>query len=514
MAAPRIKRSTVGEGSTQKSDKPASAGSPDWQQRANEAAQQLAAIVESSDDAIVSIALDGTITSWNGGAERLFGYTAEEAIGQPIQLIYRDGHKEDEASIVLQQIRDNERIDHYETVRQRKDGSALDISLTVSPVFDLDGRLIGASKIARDITDRKKVEGTIRQHAREQAALFKLTDALYHGAPMAEVLDASMNAINEALRCDRLAIALVESSGAPTVLAARGLSDAGQQSAVWQTIWQQGEIGANPIAAGDISEMAATLPAVAGFAAKEGIRALALIPVTASLGVEGTFLVGYSQRHAFTEHEIGVVLSICRQIGFGIERARSERQRDQLVVELGHRVKNTLANVLAIAQQTFRKSDERERLSFEGRILALAQTHNRLAEASWSGVGLETMLRDEFAVIMKANDGAVRLSGPHVVLIPRVAVILGVAFHELATNALRYGGLSVKGGNVDVAWLVRDDTLVANWVESGGPPVREPRHVGFGRTLLERVMRADLNSDVKLEFAPGGVRCEITALLK
>ena len=491
-----------------------SAESLEWQQRANQVAQQMAAIVESSDDAIVSISLDGTITSWNGGARRLFGYTADEAIGRPIQMIYVDGHKEDEAGIVLDRIRSGERIDHYETVRQRKDGTSVDISLSVSPVLDLDGRLVGASKIARDITDRKNVEESIRQHAREQAALFKLTDALYHGAPMPEVLEASINAINEALHCDRAAIALFEPSGAPQVLASRGLSNEGGGAMAWQTTWRHGEIGANPMVVADVDEIETALPAVADFARAEGIKAFALVPVTASLGVEGTFLAGYGRPHTFTQHEIGVALSICRQIGFGIERARNERQRDQLIVELGHRVKNTLANVLAIAQQTFRKSDERERMSFEGRILALAQTHNRLAEASWSGVGFETMLRDEFAILPKDNGDTVGLSGPSVVLIPRVAVLLGVAFHELATNALRYGALSAKGGKVDVSWQVRDGRLIARWVESGGPPVREPKHVGFGRTLLERVMRADLNSDVKLQFAPTGVTCEIDASLQ
>jgi two-component sensor histidine kinase len=184
------------------------------------------------------------------------------------------------------------------------------------------------------------------------------------------------------------------------------------------------------------------------------------------------------------------------------------------VIELGHRVKNTLANVLAIAQQTFRTSDERERIAFEGRILALAQTHNRLAEASWSGVNLEIMLRDEFATLGSDMDRTVHLAGPPVMLIPRVAVILGVAFHELATNAVRHGALSAKSGKVNVSWKVKDDTLATSWVESDGPTVREPKHVGFGRTLLERVLRSDLNSDVSLRFLPGGVTCEISASLK
>ena len=113
--------------------------------RGEEASQRLAAIVESSDDAIVSKDLDGRITSWNEAAERLFGYKPEEVIGQPItKLIPPDRH--DEEPRILERIRRGERIDHYETVRRRKDGTLFDVSLTVSPIRDKSGRIIGASK--------------------------------------------------------------------------------------------------------------------------------------------------------------------------------------------------------------------------------------------------------------------------------------------------------------------------------------------------------------------------------
>ena len=125
-------------------------------------AASLAAIVDSSDDAIVSKTLDGTVVSWNGGAERLFGFTAAEAVGKSIRIIVPSDrqHEEDE---VLRRIGLGERIDHYETVRQRKDGSFVDISLTVSPVRNSEGVVVGASKIARDITDRKVAEKALAE---------------------------------------------------------------------------------------------------------------------------------------------------------------------------------------------------------------------------------------------------------------------------------------------------------------------------------------------------------------
>ncbi len=124
---------------------------------ADEAAQRLAAIVESSDDAILAKDLNGIITSWNGGAERLFGYTADEAVGRPITMLIPADRQGEEPGI-LARLRRGERIDHYETIRRRKDGSLVEISLTVSPVRAGDGRIIGASKIARDITERRRAE--------------------------------------------------------------------------------------------------------------------------------------------------------------------------------------------------------------------------------------------------------------------------------------------------------------------------------------------------------------------
>jgi PAS domain S-box-containing protein len=128
--------------------------------------RSLASIVESSDDAIVSKNLDGIIASWNKGAERIFGYTAEEVIGQPITIVIPvDRHNEERE--ILTRIRRGERIDHFETSRQRKDGSLIVVSLSVSPVKDTGGKIIGASKIARDITEQKRNQDLVATLARE-----------------------------------------------------------------------------------------------------------------------------------------------------------------------------------------------------------------------------------------------------------------------------------------------------------------------------------------------------------
>ncbi|MEG4441108.1 PAS domain S-box protein [Microcoleus sp. AT9_B5] len=147
--------------------------------QAEVALSQLAAIVESSADAIISKTLDGAIVSWNKGAEKLFGYQAQEVIGQSILLLIPTLLKHEESSI-LEKIQKGEVVSHYETVRQKKDGKLIDISLTVSPIRDAAGKIVGASKIARDISDRKRAEASlIQSEAQSRAILAAIPDFMF-----------------------------------------------------------------------------------------------------------------------------------------------------------------------------------------------------------------------------------------------------------------------------------------------------------------------------------------------
>src|SRR6185436_6397592 len=135
----------------------------------------LSALIESADDAIISKTLKGIITSWNAGAERVFGYTADEVIGKPITILIPKDH-EDEEPAILARLKAGERIEHYETIRVRKDGSQVDISLTVSPIIGPGGQIIGASKIARDISETRRA----RQALDEYSARLSLALAASH----------------------------------------------------------------------------------------------------------------------------------------------------------------------------------------------------------------------------------------------------------------------------------------------------------------------------------------------
>jgi PAS domain S-box-containing protein len=196
--------------------------------QAETARARLAAIVESSDDAIVSKNLNGIILTWNAGAERLFGYTAEEAVGRSITLIIPQ-ERLDEERMILERLRRGERIDHFETVRVSKGGRQIDISLTVSPLRDSEGQIIGASKIARDITLRKRAEAVLRESEGRHRFLANLAAATQPLADPHEVLQTTARLLAEYLEVDRCAYAEVEpdmtfqvtgdySRGAPSIV--------------------------------------------------------------------------------------------------------------------------------------------------------------------------------------------------------------------------------------------------------------------------------------------------------
>lgn len=194
------------------------------------------------------------------------------------------------------------------------------------------------------------------------------------------------------------------------------------------------------------------------------------------------------------------------------QRKQADTHRNLLVEELSHRVKNTLATVIAIARQSFSKSGSFEdaRTSFCARIHSLGQTHSRLADSKWLGVSLEQLVSDEIAPYRDEDCANVVISGPSITLDPKSAVSLGLAIHELTTNAAKYGALSTRQGSVQVSWgAAADKQLRIQWKENGGPKVTPPQRSGFGRLLLERALSSDLRGIVALDFAEDGLKCTI-----
>lgn len=186
--------------------------------------------------------------------------------------------------------------------------------------------------------------------------------------------------------------------------------------------------------------------------------------------------------------------------------------RNSLTRELNHRVKNTLANVLSIVTLTRRRANTLDEFAdgLDGRIRALSATHDLLTQSDWSTTPIGAVVAAELAPYTRADDGALEMSGPPVELAPNDALSLGLALHELATNASKYGALSVTGGHVSVRWaLVEDDLARIDWAESGGPPVSATRTRGFGTDLIEKIVAHELRNPVELSFDPEGVRCTL-----
>lgn len=194
------------------------------------------------------------------------------------------------------------------------------------------------------------------------------------------------------------------------------------------------------------------------------------------------------------------------------ERKRAEERQKLLIDELNHRVKNTLAVVQGIAQQTFKGSDVPPPLreAFEGRLSALSGAHELLTRERWEAAAMRAVVEGALASLGARSEQVV-LAGPDLMLPPKTAVSFAMAVHELATNALKYGALSVVAGRVDIAWSEAEGRLGFTWRESGGPPVLPPSRRGFGSRLIERALAAELCGNVHIAFAPTGVVCEVDA---
>jgi PAS domain S-box-containing protein len=193
------------------------------------------------------------------------------------------------------------------------------------------------------------------------------------------------------------------------------------------------------------------------------------------------------------------------------EITRAQEQQKLLLNELNHRVKNTLATVQSIAMQTLRTTStpEQFRPAFEARLMALSQTHNLLTESSWEGASLRDILAAEFRP--HGIDRGVLSGTADVRLGPKATVALGMAFHELATNAAKYGALSTAEGRVMVDWSDPDEGVFhLVWREVGGPPVRPPTREGFGTRLLQQGLAAELNGKVEIDYKPDGMTCTVT----
>jgi PAS domain S-box-containing protein len=305
--------------------------------------QRAAAIVEYSDDAIIGTDLDGRITNWNPGAERLFGYTAQEVLDQPIALLIPPGRLDEEPDL-LDRIWRGETIKNYETVRRCKNGTLLDVALTISPIADARGQLVGASNIARDVTERKQAE----QHTK------------------------------------------------------------------------------------------------------------------------------------------------------------------LLLAEISHRSKNQLAVVQSMVHRATDEQDAKSFAeSFSARLGGLAASLTLLLQNDWRGADVTQLVRSQLTHFVDLIGTRIMINGPLLRVTPEAAQTIGMALHELGTNAAKHGALSNDDGTIQVSWTISQNGNGAGfgmlWQERGGPTVATPKRSGFGSTVIVAMVQYGLDAVVNLDFRAMGI---------
>ena len=356
-----------------------------------QARRQLASIVESADDPIVSKDLNGIVVSWNPGAQHLFGYSADEMIGKPITTII-PAHLRDEEPRILEQIRSGERIEHYETIRRCKDGRLVDVSLTISPMRDTHGTIVGASKIARDVTAHKRAQALVRRRADEQAALYRFTNRLYRAETVKDTHEAALDAIMDAMHCSRASILRCDRDGVMRFVAWRGLSEGYRHATTGHSPWTRGETNPQTVCVTNI-DRADLGNNIKAMVKQEGIGALAFIPLMAEGRLVGKFMVYYDAPREFDGEEIELALTLARQLGFALERMRAEQARLSIEAEL-----RLLSEKLE--EEVERRTLERDRIwnvsedllavsNFEGYFLSINPAWTRLLE--WTEDEIKSM---------------------------------------------------------------------------------------------------------------------------
>jgi PAS domain S-box-containing protein len=406
--------------------------------RAEESTRRLAAIVETSDDAIISKNLNGVIQTWNRGAANIFGYTAEEVVGKPITILMPP-ERHDEEPGILARLRCGERIDHYQTVRRRKDGGLIDVSLTVSPIRDNAGRIVAASKIARDITEQKRAEAALRDSERRlQDLLAAIPAAIY-------TTDATgkITYYNEAA---------VEFSGRrPTI-------GSDEWCVTWKLYWPDG----TPLPH-DKCPMALALKEDRPIRGKEAIAErpdgtrIPFIPFPTPLHDGDGSLIG----------AINMLVDVS-------ERKQAETQQRVLMRELNHRVKNNMQMLQSLlftaTRQTQNVEARRVLEDVSNRITAMAAAQRVL-------YGVDAATRFGAAEFLEAVCHAAQQSFPANVKIVREtvsgelgndnAVPLALILNELLTNAVKHG--CNGGGEAQIRVGLTNGDGFELYVEDDGP---------------------------------------------
>jgi len=434
----------------------------------------FSAIVENSVDAIISKDLDGIVQSWNRAAETIFGWSAEEMIGRSIRTIVPADRQEEEDRI-LARISAGEHVSKFETRRLHRDGMLIPVAITVSPILDADGRIAGASTIANDISETT----AIRARLEDSERLFRtmantIAQLAWIANPQGEVAWFNKR--------------WYDFTGATP----EHMRDGG-----WRAFYHPDH--ADRVVAGFRRSLETGEPWEDTFPLR---------------GRDGEYRWFLSRANAVRSDDGAII----RWFGTNtdITQQREHEQRiDLLMGELNHRAKNMLAVVQALVSRT---ADKRFAESLGRRLQALATNQDMLAQRNWSGAPVDQLIRSQLAAVGDLIGTRVHLKGEaELLLAPTAAETIGLAIHELTTNATKYGALSGDAGTLTVDWRIVDEDgepqLLVEWREKDGPPVKTPSRKGFGTVMIDHNPRFSLGARIELGYPREGFFWRMSAPL-
>ena len=419
------------------------------------------ALIAAARDAIVTCGPDTIITTWNRGAEKLFGYGAGESIGRSILMLSQpDGEALARAQFEAALSGTSVQAD---AVLIDRNGQTIDVSVGLTPIAGAQGMVSGVGAIIRDT----------RRHKRAETADHMLAAIARHSRDAVFSIDADrlITAWNPA--AERLyGYSAHEVLGNPVSILVpkdRRLEIDDMYGAV--------------LCAGETVQ----------FETQRQRKDGALVEVSISgaplLTAEGR-VIGISVIH--------------RDI---TEQKEQQEQTRFIMRELAHRSKNLLAIILSMASQTARsaRSVPDFNARFTQRLQGLSHSHDLLLQRDWRGVSMLELAQRQLQHFVDGESTRVGFIGPSVMVDPKAAQNIGLALHELATNASKYGALSTPGGRVALTWTVLDGRFRLEWREVGGPTVTKPQTRGFGQVVLERLASDALEGQVTLDYAPEGL---------
>ena len=426
------------------------------------------------DYAIITTALNGQVTSWNAGAQKLFGWTEEEILKSSVDILFTPEEREKNVPDMRRVNALHHRQDVVERWHLRKDGSRFWASGQLLPLYDQDGHIQGFLKI---LIDRTYVRDQ-QERLREQEEMLRLSqEAGGIGAFDLNLASRAITVTNQIRQIfgiapdSNITIELFEKLMSPSAenqsegTASVALPRSGHSEYRIQRLDNQEE------------------------------RWVAL----------STELIPDDEGR--TTRMRGIVQDITT-------RKLAEEQQVMLTAELVHRSKNILAIIQGIANQTLRNTTSAEdaRAAFEARIMALSKAQDVLTHGTKSSsADLADIVANSLSVHAGADENRIRITGTSVILGSRQSLSMVMALHELGTNAVKYGALSTPDGYIEISWHFEDDRFLFHWAEKSGPAVVKPDRRGFGSRLIERTLAASLGGAAELHYHPQGLEFLLNA---